>query len=498
MLLNTVIEERERGFLFKNGKFARMLGPGAHFTPSFLGCKVARERIGDGELSAGAPIEIYSKDKAFMESTDRVDVPEGRLAIHRIDGKFVGLLNSGTHVFWNIFKRHTFTLLDPDDENAASLIPDDMLKALESLGTPLVIGEHERGFLYRHGRFVRMLLPGQHHIIKLLGYTCGAVRVTDGPITDKTLLAAAEGDENFASSIRRVEIPEGSIALHYVDGCYANTLTGTCAFWNIFQKHEFRIVDMSDDSSLADIPAKILEAMPDSVLMKVTVDDWQAALLFVDGAFVRRLPSGTHHFWRNGRNISCPTYEMRVRQIDVSGQEILTSDKVSLRVNFISSYRITDPVAMNANLFGYESQIYSAAQLALRELLGSMSFDEVLENRNSIAGRVLEILKKKEKELYVEFLSAGMKDIILPGEIRDIMNTVLAAEKKAQANVITRREEVASTRSLLNTARMMEENATLYKLKELEYLERICDKVGSINVSNAAGLLEQLRSMIRV
>jgi regulator of protease activity HflC (stomatin/prohibitin superfamily) len=91
-----------------------------------------------------------------------------------------------------------------------------------------------------------------------------------------------------------------------------------------------------------------------------------------------------------------------------------------------------------------------------------------------------------------------MKDIILPGEIRDIMNTVLVAEKRAQANVITRREEVASTRSLLNTARLMDENATLYKLKELEYVERICDKVESINVNSASGLLEQLGAMLKV
>lgn len=497
-MLKTVIDERERGFLFKNGKFLKMLEPGAHLTPSILGCRVALERIGDGELSREAPIEIYSRDKAFLESTDRVDVPEGSIAIHRLDGKFVGLLNSGTHVFWNIFKHHTFTLFDPSDESAVSLIPDDMLKAMESLGTPAVIGEHERGFLYRNGRFVRMLLPGKHYILKLLGYTCDTVRITDEPIRDNVLLAAAAEDKNFASCIRRVDIPEGGIALHYINGRYADTLTESCAFWNVFRKHEFRIVDTSDDSSLKDIPAKILEAMPDDILLRVVVEDWQAALLFVDGAFSRRLPSGMHHFWHNGRHISCPIYDMRARQVDVSGQEILTSDKVSLRVNFISSYKITDPVAMSANLSGYESQIYSAAQLALRELLGSMSFDEVLGNRNSIAGQVLNILKKNEQSLYVEFLSAGMKDIILPGEIRDIMNTVLVAEKRAQANVITRREEVASTRSLLNTARMMEENATLYKLKELEYLERICDKVDSIKVSNAAGLLEQLRSMIKV
>ena len=90
-----------------------------------------------------------------------------------------------------------------------------------------------------------------------------------------------------------------------------------------------------------------------------------------------------------------------------------------------------------------------------------------------------------------------MKDIILPGEIRDIMNTVLIAEKRAQANVITRREEVASTRSLLNTARLMEENQTLFKLKELEYLEKICDNVGNITVNGGSDLLSQLTYILK-
>ena len=94
-------------------------------------------------------------------------------------------------------------------------------------------------------------------------------------------------------------------------------------------------------------------------------------------------------------------------------------------------------------------------------------------------------------------MNAGIKDIILPGEIRDIMNTVLVAERKAQANVITRREEVASTRSLLNTAKLMEENKTLYKLKEMECLERICAQVGNIQVTGGGALLEQLKGLLQ-
>ena len=123
--------------------------------------------------------------------------------------------------------------------------------------------------------------------------------------------------------------------------------------------------------------------------------------------------------------------------------------------------------------------------------------DEILENKDEITKFVVEKLKAKEKALFVEIVEAGVKDIILPGEIREIMNTVLIAEKKAQANVISRREEVASTRSLLNTAKLMDENKTLYKLKELEYVERICENVGNITLNGSGDILAQLTSILR-
>ena len=110
---------------------------------------------------------------------------------------------------------------------------------------------------------------------------------------------------------------------------------------------------------------------------------------------------------------------------------------------------------------------------------------------------VFNSLKEKEPQLFVQFCDAGVKDIILPGEIRDIMNTVLIAEKRAQANVITRREEVASTRSLLNTARLMDENQTLYRLKELEYIEKICENVGNITVNSGGDILSRLSTLLQ-
>ena len=144
-----------------------------------------------------------------------------------------------------------------------------------------------------------------------------------------------------------------------------------------------------------------------------------------------------------------------------------------------------------------ENQVYACVQLVIREYVGRYRLDELLQQKEEISQFIFKRLKEVQADYCIEFHSAGIKDIILPGEIRDIMNTVLVAEKKAQANVITRREEVASTRSLLNTAKLMEENKTLYKLKEMECLERICAQVGNIQVYGGGALLEQLKMLIK-
>jgi regulator of protease activity HflC (stomatin/prohibitin superfamily) len=132
-------------------------------------------------------------------------------------------------------------------------------------------------------------------------------------------------------------------------------------------------------------------------------------------------------------------------------------------------------------------------QLALREYIGAFTLDEILERKEGISAQVVTAIKDKASDMGIDLLSAGVKDIILPGDVKDIINQVLIAEKKAQANVIMRREETASTRSLLNTAKIMDENKTLYRLKELEYIERISEKISSITLSSGGQIIDQLR-----
>ena len=133
--------------------------------------------------------------------------------------------------------------------------------------------------------------------------------------------------------------------------------------------------------------------------------------------------------------------------------------------------------------------------LALRAYVGTYTLDELLENKSEIANAVFEDTKTAATKLGVKVLNCGMRDVILTGDMKDIMNQVLIAQKQAQANVITRREETASTRSLLNTAKLMEDNEMLYKLKEMEYVEKIAEKIGEITVNGKDGMVKQLKEI---
>ena len=360
----------------------------------------------------------------------------------------------------------------------------------------IIITENERGFLFRNGVYRKMLSPGKHSIRKrLFGETYALAHVAKPVEIANVDIALLLRDKTFAGSVESIDVPDGHIAIHMENKRIVGVLQpGIYCFWNCYREHTFKLIDITK-AEITDIKPEQLAAIPRNLYSKAEVAEGETGLLFFDGKFVRKLASGSHYFWNNMQKITCQSVDLRAQQLDIAGQEILTADKVSLRINFVCNYKITDAVKIISEIKDYKAQIYTLTQLVLREYIGRFRFDELLEQKDSIAAFVLKQLQDKQDNLFVEFLDAGLKDIILPGEIRDIMNTVLVAEKNAQANVIARREEVASTRSLLNTAKLMEENATLYKLKELEYLEKICDKVGSISVGSG-NLLSELRGIM--
>ena len=154
---------------------------------------------------------------------------------------------------------------------------------------------------------------------------------------------------------------------------------------------------------------------------------------------------------------------------------------------------MVDPVMAARTVRNAGESLYRLLQLAVRRTLGTRTLDELLMDKVDIEPASADAIRKEMASVGVEVGTMALKDVILPGEIREILNQVVAAEKRAQANLIHRREETAATRSLLNTARLMEESPILIRLKELETLEKLTEKVGSITVTGGfEGMLEKL------
>jgi len=174
--------------------------------------------------------------------------------------------------------------------------------------------------------------------------------------------------------------------------------------------------------------------------------------------------------------------DLRLQAMEVSGQEILTKDKVSLRANLSATYQVTDPVKARSSLKDFKDFVYRELQFGLRQAIGTRTLDALLGGKGELDRVVYEHVSAKVAAHGVEVRSVGIKDLILPGEMKDILNQVVQAEKIAQANVIRRREETSATRSLLNTAKLMDDNPTLKRLKELEVLEKVSEKVDRLTV----------------
>ena len=360
----------------------------------------------------------------------------------------------------------------------------------------VTIQETERGFLFHKGRFVRLLLPGIHRVPGRASVRRGAL---DKPLSTQFTeaeLGIFAGDEGFREETVTQIVPDGQMAVHYVDGRFAGGLpTGVHIFWKAGHTHSFTLFALSGACTELG-PGICSQLCAENFLSRYQVGEFQKGLLYIDGRFSGVLEPGVYYYWRDkATTYALECVETRLQELSLTGQEILTKDRVGVRLNFVCSYALADPVKACTQIEDYEAQFYTAAQLTVREYVAAVTLDELLLDRESVSEKLLDALRPKAQALYIRVESAGIRDIILPGEIREIMNTVLLAEKQAQANVITRREEVASTRSLLNTARLMEENRTLYKLKELEYLEKICENVGNISVSGG-DLLGHLRAII--
>jgi regulator of protease activity HflC (stomatin/prohibitin superfamily) len=357
----------------------------------------------------------------------------------------------------------------------------------------IVINEYQLGLVMKNGAYKRMLAPGIHWVWNAAVKVYEVTQMFVPPVDLNILLQ----DAHMAARLEVIEVQDNEVVLHFENNMLKQVLfTGRYAFWKSIVPNRFVRANVGQIDVDVEIEKSLLShRLMAPYIRSYTVESYEKGLLMVDGKFVKVLDSGVYYWWKNAIPVQVGKVDTRQLQLEINGQEMLTKDKAALRINAWAQYRIVNIEQALLENKDYEKQLYVTFQLALREYVTGFSFDELLERKESIAPRVLEAVKGHAEVLGIAVLGFGIRDIILPGDIRDIMNQVLVAEKKAQANVIMRREETASTRSLLNTAKLMEENAMLWKLKEMEYVEKIAEKISTISVNGNGALMEQLKQI---
>jgi regulator of protease activity HflC (stomatin/prohibitin superfamily) len=360
------------------------------------------------------------------------------------------------------------------------------------------IREYERGLLFRDREFRQVLGPGRHWIFDpFFGVRIQLASVRDvwlvSPDLDVIVRSGALADE-----VRVLDLKDYERALVWVDGRFEGVYgAGLRALWTVF--HDVRVETVDARNGRFDHPdlAVILTSGKGARLLDaVQVEQEQVALLMVNGRQEEILRPGRHAFWRGVARIETRPVDMREQVLDVSGQELMSADKVTLRLNALVAFRVVDPVRALTTVECYSQALYRESQLALRSVIGARQLDAFLSDKERIAEELTRLIVDRAKVFGLAVVAFGIRDVILPGEMKVILNRVTEARKAAEADLITRREETAAIRSQANTARIFESNPALMRLRELEVLEKVADKAKLSVVLGEKGLADRIVKLL--
>jgi regulator of protease activity HflC (stomatin/prohibitin superfamily) len=381
---------------------------------------------------------------------------------------------------------------------------DKIIKMMEKHFNILIVRKflvrkHQKGLLFKENDFKQLLLPGEYWVFDPLKKHELIAYDLNKPLFESELTNyfIEKHPELIEEHFYKVDLSDVECGLLYQEGKLREVVPPAARrlYWKGIIETSVQVLNIEQNYEVPEKYRDLVVRIPGTFekLELSEVKDHSKALLFVNGKYIKLLEPGIHAFWKFNKFIEIKHVDLRLQTVEVNGQEIITKDKVTLRVNMNANYQVIDPVTVIKELPDYYSYIYRELQFGLREALGTNTLDELLEKKEEINQVVLKSVVDKLATYGISLKEVSIKDYILPGDMRELLNQVVAAEKQAQANLIHRREETAATRSLLNTAKLMENNATLLRLKELEALEKITAKVQNISVYGGLdGLLQEL------
>ncbi|MFZ4815015.1 MAG: slipin family protein [Phototrophicaceae bacterium] len=245
--------------------------------------------------------------------------------------------------------------------------------------------------------------------------------------------------------------------------------------------------------------------MPDSLKFsgifrlqkEITIYEYERGLFYREGKFESLLNPGRYVYWRWERVDITPVSTRQMSDV-VSGQAMLTSDRIEVRISLVAQYRIADPVLAINSVDNYSEQLYQDLQLVLRDEVTTRDLDTLLGERGTLSVALLNAVKESAAAYGIELKQVGVRDIVLPGSVRDVFLKEVTADREGRAELVKARHEVAAARARANTAKILADNPNIQRMNELEALVKIAGRNGSMILLPAfAELLSGMANPVR-
>jgi regulator of protease activity HflC (stomatin/prohibitin superfamily) len=336
---------------------------------------------------------------------------------------------------------------------------------------------NERVVAFRNGLPVRALGPVKHLV--------WGTRLTEQRFQTDALVFDALPEVRAvlpAAWFAEVTLADDQRGVLYRDGRPRAFLRpGVHRYFTVDPSVELRL--FSVDAPMPKLTGELVALIPQSEYLYTVVHEHERGLQYVQGRLAGVLAPGRYALWTHPEaEVEVKAVDMRRQQVAIAGQELMTRDKVTLRLTLTVEYAVEDPAAMARAVADPRDAVYLLVQLAAREYVAGVTLDDLLEGRDAMTRYLEEHTVQKAARFGVRIERVGAKDVVLPGEMKTLLNRVIEAEKEAAANVILRREETAATRSLANTARVMADNPVLLRLKELDAMKEIAGNIDEVRL----------------
>jgi regulator of protease activity HflC (stomatin/prohibitin superfamily) len=206
----------------------------------------------------------------------------------------------------------------------------------------------------------------------------------------------------------------------------------------------------------------------------IIIQEHETGLLFRDGQFVSELKPGKHEFRKKrGSELSVKTFDLRERQMLAQGQELLSADQVALKVSATVVYRVVDALKLHRAMENPELLLHTDVQLALRQVVSTLSAEEFLQKKSGFATELKSLLDERFTSAGLKLERADIRDVMLPADLKRAFTEALKSKHEANAALEKARSETAALRTLANAAKLMRENPELLSLRYLQTLGEV-------------------------